>query len=56
VHLFHFLLELFSFGFDVLCTCKSSIEMNAQVLHFIFLGSLNIPRIGKKQELIRYEV
>jgi hypothetical protein len=28
---FRFLVELFSFGFDVLCPCQSSIEMHAQI-------------------------
>jgi hypothetical protein len=31
MHLFHVLVELFSFGFDVLYPCQSSIEMHAQV-------------------------
>jgi hypothetical protein len=38
VHLFRFSAELFSFAFDVLCPCQSSIEIHAKVLHLFFSG------------------
>jgi hypothetical protein len=37
--------ERFSYGFDVLCPCLSSIEVHAQVLHFIFLGKINMAHV-----------
>jgi hypothetical protein len=40
MHLFRFLVELFSPGCDVLCPCQFSIEMHAQVFHFIFFGGV----------------
>jgi hypothetical protein len=43
MHLFRFLVELFYFGFDVLCPRHSSIAMHAQVFHFIFWGRSLLP-------------
>jgi hypothetical protein len=36
---FRFLVELLSFGFDVLCPCQFSIEMDAHVLISCYGGS-----------------
>jgi hypothetical protein len=40
-----FLIKLFSFGFDVLCTCQFSVKMHARIFHYIFLGYINIAHL-----------
>jgi hypothetical protein len=58
VHLFRFLVELFSFGFDVLCPCQSSIEKHAQIFHFIFAGVVKKypPVYCKHQQFYKPEI
>jgi hypothetical protein len=46
-------LSAFSFGFDVLCPCQSSIEMHGQVFHFIFLGRSTLPICTVAQVWVR---